>query len=87
MDLRISGNFGASGRIATRRIQIVFAFYSPNKILLLRGGICQEAFDIWKTSSSKPSWGGVVHPFRDSQYSSGKKGLVALPGIEPGFED
>src|SRR2546429_656435 len=45
MDLRISGNFRPSGRIAARRIQSLFAFYSPNKILLLRGGICQEAFD------------------------------------------
>jgi hypothetical protein len=43
-DIEFQGTFGPSGRIATRRIQSAFAFYSPIKILLLRGGICQEAF-------------------------------------------
>jgi hypothetical protein len=87
MDLRISGNFRGIRKDCHKANSDFIRFLFANKILLLRGGICQEAFDIWKTSSSKPSWGGVVHPFRDFQYSSKKKGLVALPGIEPGFED
>ena len=45
MDLRISGNFRAIRKDCHKANQSIFAFYSPIKILLLRGGICQEAFD------------------------------------------
>src|SRR6266480_1730021 len=45
MDLRISGNFRPSGRIAARRIQSLFAFYSPIRFCYCAEEFVKRAFD------------------------------------------
>src|SRR5438552_8879271 len=45
MDLRISGNFRPSGRIAARRIQSLFAFYSPVRFCYCAEEFVKRAFD------------------------------------------
>src|SRR5216117_1500587 len=78
MDLRISGNFRAIRKDCHKANQSIFAVYSPIKILLLRGGICQEAFDTSdpdaQSSANPVTWidGVVQHDWGYLKSRSGR---------------
>src|SRR5947207_10587427 len=87
MDLRISGNFRAIRKDCHKANQSIFAFYSPIKILLLRGGICQEAFDTSdpdaQSSANSVTWiDGVVK--HDWGYLKSRSGRTHRFGTKAG---
>jgi len=87
MDLRISGNFRAIRKDCHKANQSIFAFYSPIKILLLRGGICQEAFDTAdpdaQSSANPVTWvDGVVQ--HDWGYLKSRSGRTHRFGTKAG---
>src|SRR2546425_3498145 len=78
MDLRISGNFRPSGRIAARRIQSLFAFYSPVRFCYCAEEFVKRAFDTSdpdaQSSANPVTWidGVVQHDWGYLKFRSGR---------------
>src|SRR5437667_12024646 len=78
MDLRISGNFRAIRKDCHKANPEFIRFLFANKILLLRGGICQEAFDTSdpdaQSSANPVTWidGVVQHDWGYLKSRSGR---------------